>query len=273
LALCWTGFILVFFTFSSTQEYYSMPCYPALALLIGFALDREDRWVVIGRRVLGVITGLATAAITAILIAVRGVPSPGDISRALTQNPDLYTLSLGHMGDLTLNSFAYLRAPLVVAGIAFLIGTIVAFRLSGVRAAIGLAIMMTLFLHAARMALVVFDPYLASRPLANALLAAPPGKLILDNQYYAFSSVIFYTNKRAHLLNGRVTNLEYGSNDPDAPQDVFINDQQFRTLWTSLERYYILVEKPSVERIAGLVGQDALRTVAESGGKYLFVNH
>ena len=38
LCLCWAGFLLLFFTFSSTQEYYSMPCYPALALLIGSAL-------------------------------------------------------------------------------------------------------------------------------------------------------------------------------------------------------------------------------------------
>ncbi len=30
LAICWTGFLLVFFTFSTTQEYYSMPIYPAL---------------------------------------------------------------------------------------------------------------------------------------------------------------------------------------------------------------------------------------------------
>ena len=29
LALGWVGFVLVFFTFSTTQEYYSMPCYPA----------------------------------------------------------------------------------------------------------------------------------------------------------------------------------------------------------------------------------------------------
>ena len=35
LALCWAGFVLVFFTFSTTQEYYSMPIYPALALLLG----------------------------------------------------------------------------------------------------------------------------------------------------------------------------------------------------------------------------------------------
>src|SRR5262249_417593 len=38
LALSWAGFILVFFTFSTTQEYYSMPAYPALALLLGSAI-------------------------------------------------------------------------------------------------------------------------------------------------------------------------------------------------------------------------------------------
>ena len=38
MALCWCGFILVFFTLSTTQEYYSMPCYPALALLLGCAI-------------------------------------------------------------------------------------------------------------------------------------------------------------------------------------------------------------------------------------------
>ena len=43
LALCWIGFVLVFFTFSTTQEYYSMPCYPALALLLGCAMAAEER--------------------------------------------------------------------------------------------------------------------------------------------------------------------------------------------------------------------------------------
>src|SRR6267378_6000272 len=44
LALCWTLFLLVFFTFSTTQEYYSMPIYPALALLLGGAMARNDSW-------------------------------------------------------------------------------------------------------------------------------------------------------------------------------------------------------------------------------------
>jgi hypothetical protein len=36
------GFVLIFFTFSTTQEYYSMPCYPALALLIGAGIARRQ---------------------------------------------------------------------------------------------------------------------------------------------------------------------------------------------------------------------------------------
>jgi hypothetical protein len=273
LAVCWAGFILLFFTFSSTQEYYSMPAYPAFALLIGAALVQEDRWVAYGRKALAAITATAALVIAGILAAVRNLPTPGDISNALTQHPDMYTLSLGHMGDLTLASFAYLRLPLTLAAIAFVIGAFAAWRWSGMRAALGIACMMALFIHAARLALIVFDPYMGSRPLAAALMSAPPGKLILDDQYYTWSSVIFYTNRDALLLNGRVTNLEYGSNDPEAPQGVFIDDQDFQHLWPSPDRYYILVEKPSVGRIERLAGTAPLRLVAESGGKYLFVNH
>ena len=83
--------------------------------------------------------------------------------------------------------------------------------------------MAVLFFQAARMALVVFDPYLSSRPLAEALLRAPPGKLIVDHHYYTFSSIFFYTNRDALLLNGRFNNLVYGSYAPGAP-NVFIDD-------------------------------------------------
>ena len=77
----------------------------------------------------------------------------------------------------------------------------------------------------------------------------------------------------AYLLNGRVNNLEYGSNAPDAPKDVFIDDKQFAGLWSDKStRRYLLVEGPSVGRFDKLVGRAALNTVAESGGKFLFTN-
>jgi 4-amino-4-deoxy-L-arabinose transferase-like glycosyltransferase len=283
LALCWTGFVLVFFTFSTTQEYYSMPCYPALALLLGAALassatgdTRAATTAVFGTYAVGIAATGAAIAVTAILWMVRAIPTPGDIAVALQPSPDIstYTLSLGHMGDLTLRSFAYLRLPLAVAGIAFAIGAAGSWA-AAYRKAIPMAAlvaMMVLFFHAARLALVVFDPYMSSRPLASALESAPPGKLIVDDQYYTFSSVFFYANRSALLLNGRVNNLVYGSYAPDAPQDVFIDDREFQQLWQQKSRYYIVVEGPQVARLERLVGKPSLHTVAESGGKFLFTN-
>jgi 4-amino-4-deoxy-L-arabinose transferase-like glycosyltransferase len=268
LALCWAGFVLTFFTFSTTQEYYSMPIYPALALLLGCVMASQDRWTRTGARTITVVSAAATITIAAILWHVRGLPTPGDISSALTSNPEAYTLSLGHMGDLTLESFAYLRVPLILAGVAFLIGAIGAWRTN----LLAIAAMMVLFLNAARLAMVIFDPYLSSRAHAEALMQAPPGELIVDNQYYTFSSVFFYTNRQALLLNGRVTNLEYGSYAPGAP-DVFIDDSEFSKLWRTPDRYYVLVEKPAVPRFKSLVGRSALTIVKQSGGKYLFTNH
>lgn len=270
LALCWTGFLLLFFTFSTTQEYYSMPMYPALALLLGCAMDREGKLVATGTRILAVISAGAALVIAAVLFAVRHVPATGDISNALQQHPESYTLSLGHLGDLTLQSFAYLRAPLMLAGVAFLVGTAAAW-LRGRRAFIALAVMMVLFLHASRMALVTFDPYLSSRPLAEALLHAPEGRLIIDGAYYPFSSVIFYSNRSALLLNGRVNNLEYGSYAPGVPP-VFIDDAKFVRLWSGTIRYYLVADRSGLARLSALVGPAGLHQVAASGGKFLFTN-
>ena len=271
MALCLTGFMLVFFTFSTTQEYYTMPCYPALALLLGSAMAAGGDRIRRGTRAITIIAGCAAVALAIILVLVWNVPAPGDISTALVETPGTYTLSLSHMGDLTLRSFAYLRLPLLMAVVAFLVGALGTIRANASRAFIAAAIMMVLFFHAARQAMVVFDPYLASRPLAEALLRAPAGKLIVDHHYYTFSSVFFYTNRSALLLNGRFNNLVYGSYAPGAP-DVFINDAQWKQMWLSHERCYIVASDRAVSRFEKLVGKPLLYTVAASGGKVLLTN-
>ena len=131
--------------------------------------------------------------------------------------------------------------------------------------------MMILFFHAARLALVVFDPFLSSRPLATVYLKSAPGKLILDHHYYTFSSIVFYTGTDPLLLNGKFNNLEYGAAAPDCPP-VFVNDAQFVSLWRSGERYYLVGTNKAIARVETLVGGNAIRMVAESGGKQLVTN-
>jgi len=272
LALCWAGFVLVFFTFSTTQEYYSMPCYPALALLLGSAMAADDpslRW---GSRALSTIALAAGSATLVLWFLVRNLPTPGDISVALSHSLQAYTLALSHMDDLTLSSFAYLRFPLLVATAAFAIGAIGTFFRSRQSSFLAATLMMVLFFHAARLALVVFDPFLSSRPLAEAMLRAPQGTLIVDHHYYWFSSVIFYENRDALLLNGRYQNLEYGAYAPRVPQ-VFIDDSEFQQLWLAPARCYIVANESALPRLESLVGRGQLVLVASSGGKVAMTNH
>jgi 4-amino-4-deoxy-L-arabinose transferase-like glycosyltransferase len=272
LALCWAGFVLIFFTFSTTQEYYSMPCYPALALLLGSAMALGGVWIRRGTRVLSVIAACAGVVTLTLFILTRGLPAPGDISQALSQHPGAYKLALGHMQDLTLASFAYLRVPLLGAAIAFCLGALATWRFTGKTAFLGAALMMILFFHAARLAMAVFDPYMSSRPLAEAILKSPEGTLIVDHHYYTFSSVFFYTNRTALLRNGRFHNLEYGAYAPGAP-DVFIDDSQFKSLWLKPERSYIVAMENVVPQLESIVGAAHLNVVATSGGKVVLTNN
>ena len=249
-----------------------MPCYSALAMLLASAMtSQREQMLRIGTRGAAAIVSAAFLVILLILFKTAGLPTPGDISVALNQHPELYTLSLGHMLDLTWSAFAYLRLPLAVAALATLIGALGGWLTRGSKAVLLFATMMVVFVQAAHLALVAFDPYLSSHALADALLKAPAGELIVDDQYYAFSSMFFYTDRTALLLNGRTTNLEYGSYAPGAPNP-FIDDRQFAALWKQPKRFYLTADGQQLARFRKLVGTACLQVVKESGGKYLFTN-
>lgn len=273
LALCWTGFVLVFFTFSTTQEYYSMPVYPALALLLGCVLAKAaySRWREYTTLALGTFLIILAMGMEMLLLLVRDAKPGGDISQALSRHPEVYTLSLGHMGDLTLGALAYLKLPLGLAGLAFLIAGASAWALRDRRVYLMLALSMVLFFQAARLALIVFDPYLSTKKLADAFGRAPAGQLISNGEYYNFSSVYFYRNEKPLLWNGRVNNLEYGSYAPGSP-DVFLDDRQFTEIWNGPRRAYVLSDGAGLERLRSTIDPSHLHLVAQSGGKTLHCN-
>src|SRR5260370_15375394 len=214
-----------------------------------------------GTRVLSVVAACAALACITLFFLVRNVPAPGDISSALGHHPSAYTLSLGHMMDLTFDSFADARLPLAVAAIALLGGALATFRWVDLRSFLAAALMMVLFYHAARLAMVVFDPFLSSRPLAEVLAKSPEGKLIIDRNFWSLSSVIFYVDRDALILNGRYNNLEYGSYAPVAP-DVFLYDAPFKRLCLQPHRNYLVAYQADLGHFEDLVGKYHINTVA-----------
>jgi len=279
----WMLLVLLFFSFSSRQEYYVIPGIPGLALLIGGWLARETASdPSSGERRSGRISSavlMATgiiACVVAVTLAVQAqAPPPNyDIAELLKKNPEAYKLSFGHFLDLTPQAMGAFKVPLLVTGIAFASGTILNWLLRRSNrtfpANLILAAMMVVLLHEAHTGLVIFSPVLSSKVLAEAIESHwKPGDVIEDNgDYEAASSVNFYTHHQMRILNGRRANIWYGSTFPDAPP-VFDDDQSFEKLWHSSERIFFWTEE---DTIPPYIKSSGYCELAKWGGKLVLTN-
>ena len=177
------------------------------------------------------------------------------------------------MQDLTFDSFAYLRLPLAVAGFAFLIGALGTFRAAAHRAFLAAALMMVLFFHAARLAMVVFDPYLSSRPLATALHACA-GRPIdrRGPSTTSFRRYSFTPTARACFCPGAASISSTVPTPPARPR-FSLTIRSSRVCGRIRAAIISLTLRSALPRYQDLVGPAQLNVVAESGGKLLLTNH
>ncbi|HEX8872761.1 MAG TPA: glycosyltransferase family 39 protein [Candidatus Acidoferrum sp.] len=285
LLFCWAAVILLFFSFSTRQEYYVAPVLPPLALLLGHWLAREAEAPIgssiaragrISSTVLMAV-GLLIAAITGGLAIVSHRPAAGvELADLLNKNsPDAYFLSLGHFLDLTGNAMSLFRGPLTGTALAFLFGTALNWflrRRGRVLAANwALVAMMVAFIECAHIALGTFAPVLSSKPLAEAIEKQfQPGDAIVgDGDFSYTSSIAFYTGVQEYVLNGGATGLWYGSLFPDAPH-VLLDDSSFAPMWTGTRRVFFVAA--STDRRAFLEKLAPAYEVAHAGGKVVYSN-
>jgi len=281
LLIIWAACVMVFFSFSTRQEYYALPALPPIALMIGGWLAREencsarDPQRVAGRRIAFVLFLLgAVGSGLAGFLAIRAQPvSPGmDISTLLTQNPGEYALSLGHLLDLSTRTMGAFRLPLLLTAIALAAGTLVNLIARSVNMIrIGnyaLAAMMVVFLIAAHVALVTFSPVLSSKVLADAIQPRiKAGDVVeINGEYEAGSTLGFYLRRQVRILNGRSSDLWYGSLFDDAPH-LFDDDASFRQLWSGSQRIFLWTEQDHVPTLPG-----PAYAIAHSGGKEILSN-
>src|SRR5262245_17411856 len=86
-ALVWALVVIGFFSFSTRQEYYTFPAFPALALLAGVGLARgekeKSRWVTAGQGLLAFVGAIIGVALGGLLWLSRNATPAADISQAL----------------------------------------------------------------------------------------------------------------------------------------------------------------------------------------------
>jgi 4-amino-4-deoxy-L-arabinose transferase-like glycosyltransferase len=294
----WMLVVMVFFSFSSRQEYYVIAGIPGLALLLGGWLAREEaspsesrerRAGRIASAVLMVIGIMALAATVMLATEARTPPVNYDIADLLKKNPQEYELSFGHFLDLTPQAMGAFKIPLLLTGISFGAGTLLNWllrRKSRTFAAnMVLTAMMVVFLTAAHSGLVIFSPVLSSKVLADSIEGHwTPGAIIETNgDYETASSVNFYTHRQIRMLNGRCNNIWYGSEFPDSDK-VFDDNASFERLWTSEQTVFLITAEdaapksepsgkcPQDDSLPGNIQKDKACLLAKWGGKLVLTN-
>lgn len=279
-AWLWALVVIIFFSFSTRQEYYTFPAFSALALLAGTGLaqgEREKaRWVLGGQALLAIIGVSISVVLGYVLWLARHSVPVTDISQVLTHNPENYRLALGHMSDLTVGAFTALRVEAAGAAVALGVGYLLAFVLRARRhnlaAALTTAAATACFIYFTHSALGKFDPHLSSKPLAVAIKQrlAPSDVVVINGEYQGGSSIGFYLPQKVLLLNGRMTGLEFGSRYPDAPP-VFIGDADIAALWRGERRVFLFTHDDKLAAVKRAVNAEMF-LIAAAGEKSVYSN-
>jgi 4-amino-4-deoxy-L-arabinose transferase-like glycosyltransferase len=288
----WAALVLLFFLFSTRQEYYVLPAFPPLAILIAgwLTLDSRIAWQpntqaarFIRRanlRVTAVLLALGTifAAVAIFFLLHTRVPSANtDLAALLQQNPGDYAMSMGHFLDLNAQALGLFRVPLAIAAASLFLGPLLSYilrkRAQTHAATLVLAAGAFGFLLAAHLGLQTFAPVISSQQLAATI--APQlhaNDLIVIHQEYEYASTLgFYLRRNdLHILEGRSSNLWYGSFFADAPQ-IFETPQSLAQKWLGPQRIFLwqdLGSEPSP--LPALPGP--VYVIAKSGGKEIVSN-
>jgi 4-amino-4-deoxy-L-arabinose transferase-like glycosyltransferase len=282
LFFLWNLVIVGFFSFSTRQEYYTIPAIPGMALLVGGWLARERESAADSGERRGGRIGSAVLLAIGVVIAVVGfallwfsrVPAPGtDLSDLLRKNPQEYALSFGHFLDLTPQAMGAFRLPLFGFSLAFLVGSLGNFflRRRG-RAGAGnaaLALMMVVVLACVHSAFVIFSPILSSKDLALAIREhyQPGDQIVVAGLYENASALNFYSGLPLRSLRAPAGNMWYGSRFPDAPR-VWETQASFTAMWQGPQRVFFWAEDENPKELFGM----PRCVVASGGGKIIFTN-
>jgi hypothetical protein len=208
---------------------------------------------------LGALFGVSTIYF---LLHTRSPLSGADLASLLQQNPGDYALSMGHFLDLTGPALSLFRLPLVIAALGLFFGPLASLLLrknaKPHHANLALAAGAFTFLLAAHLGLQTFAPVLTSAQLAKAIAPQlhPQDLIVIHGEYESGSTLGFYlqrptldsriqllrplpnTPQFIHILEGRSSNLWYGSFFPDAP-NIFETPATLAAKWPGPQRIFL----------------------------------
>jgi 4-amino-4-deoxy-L-arabinose transferase-like glycosyltransferase len=283
----WAAIPMLFFSLSTRQEYYVLPAMPAMMLLIAGWLEQEateaetfavpNLLVRSGQRISVVLLLLGSAGALVAGFFVLHSHAAGtnvDLASLLKQNPGDYALSFGHFLDLNAQAMGVFRTPLTITAVALFGGALANWlcrrEYQPHFGNLWLAGATFAFLLAAHMGLEIFSPVLTSRHLADAMAQElkPDDLIVIHGEYESASTLGFYLRRNdLHILDGRSSNLWYGSFFPDAPP-IFEDAASIKMKWHGRRRIFLWQDLGEPLPVLS----DEIYFIAQGGGKEIISN-
>ncbi len=283
--LLWAASVIGFFALTPSRlEYYSMPAFPALALLVGRLWGAE----IAPRPGRALASGLSYGCFGLLTIAVGLLPASWLFPRL--ENISLYNMFtaldaysrdiqfgiLSKAEVYTVPSYQELVPLLRWLSLVLLVGMAGA-TFAWLRRRPGLAfgfmaVSMLPTFCLIQSGITIFEPHRSIVHLAEVIRREfrPGDQLIIEGPYENFASADFYTGQRARVLGGHFGDLEFGSRYPEAGE-TFLEEGEFQRLWPGSGRIFLLSDSPSRMSKLQALGSEPV-VLGRSGKNWLFSN-
>ena len=251
IPLAWSGWVFLFFTVSAARlERYSLPMFPALAVVIagywGKLIDAR-RPVPAGARVPAwVVLGVGVALFSS-LVAFRRSAGELVISLITLLDSVYREYFAGHPDASFAAARECLRLVRPFAAFVFLLGVACALASRRSRSRLAFSIWLVGAIGLVWFVELGHDlvaPDLSQRDVATIIreLWEPGAQLVVWGTYEDYSGVSFYTTYPIRVLDGAGGDLLFGYRKGDAP-GLFLTREEFDRLWAARDRVLVVGDR------------------------------
>jgi hypothetical protein len=273
VVVIWALVVVVFFAASRSKlEYYALPAFPALALLVGaaWASARDvGRWLVVTFAG-SVIVGLAAVTAGARL-------TPAEALAGLAALNVYYRILQDHGVPFPFASPVPFGQLLVGLGVVLIAGSaaaLVCWRRASPRLAfVAVAVQGVAIAALIVQLLYLVEPHHSVRPVAEALQArAAANDVIAHEGSLEYSAALpFYTGRRIVVVNGTRGDLEMASRRPEAT-GLFLDTGALARAWSGPSRMFLVSPRPQERSVIAALPAGSVHVVGRFGSRWLYSN-
>jgi 4-amino-4-deoxy-L-arabinose transferase-like glycosyltransferase len=273
VVVIWLVAIVGLFALSRFKhEYYALPAFPALAVLVGAAWTSGrdiGRWLVIG------LIGCSAVGIWALYVgagltpaqALSGLAELNAYYRILRdQGVPFPFASARPFGELLQALGLVLLAGWGLAMLCWLRG----WRRGAFASLVGVAGVITVLLFRL---LDVVEPHHSVKEIAQAITAqaGPADVLVVEGSLEYSPALPFYTRRPFTMVNGAVNYFSIAASLPEA-RGFFMSTGDLIRLWEGPQRVFLVVRRPRGQSVVAALPAARVHEIGRHGSRWLYSN-